>query len=119
MAAVRYVERNPVKAGLVEHAQDYRWSSAASHCGVRSDALLSAEFPPSGVIEDWPAWLTKPEDEELVGRIRKETSTGRPCGDAAFLDKIESQLKRFVRPQKRGPKPEKISDLNASQTTSM
>ncbi len=91
-AAVRYVERNPVKAGLVEHAEAYRWSSAAAHCGVRSDTLLSAEFPPPGVIEDWSAWLAQPEDEELVARIRKETTTGRPCGDAAFLDQIEAQL---------------------------
>ena len=32
-AAVRYVERNPVRTGMVEHAWDYPWSSAAAHCG--------------------------------------------------------------------------------------
>ena len=112
-AAVRYVERNPVTAGLVEHAADYRWSSAAVHCGVRYDALLSGEFPPSGVITDWLAWLAQPEEEELVARIRKETSTGRPCGDAAFLDQIETQLNRSVRPQKRGPKPKQVPEHDA------
>ncbi|HOH30374.1 MAG TPA: hypothetical protein PLC40_11915, partial [Candidatus Hydrogenedentes bacterium] len=45
-AAVRYMERNPVIAVVVERTEDYRWSSAAAHFGVRSDALLSAKFPP-------------------------------------------------------------------------
>jgi putative transposase len=47
--AIRYVERNPVRAGMVEHAEDYLWSSAAAHCGLRDDILLDADFPPSGV----------------------------------------------------------------------
>ena len=34
MGAARYVERNPVKAGLVERAEDWRWSSAAVHCAA-------------------------------------------------------------------------------------
>ena len=34
MGAVRYVERNPVKADLVERAEDWRWSSAAAHCAA-------------------------------------------------------------------------------------
>ena len=34
MGAVRYVERNPVKADLVERAEDWRWSSAAVHCAA-------------------------------------------------------------------------------------
>lgn len=72
--AVRYVERNPVRAGLVSRAEDYPWSSAPAHCGdcpppcdegaspglsqpasCRSggDPLLSKEFPPPGVVPDW------------------------------------------------------------------
>jgi putative transposase len=54
-AAVRYVERNPVNAGLVEQAEQYRWSSAATHCGMGADDLLCKDFPPIGVIEDWSA----------------------------------------------------------------
>ena len=38
--AVRYVENNPVRAGIVERAEDYPWSSAAAHCGLREDLLL-------------------------------------------------------------------------------
>jgi putative transposase len=35
--AVAYVERNPVRAGLVRRAEDYPWSSARAHCGLRED----------------------------------------------------------------------------------
>ena len=31
--ALRYVERNPVRAGMAERAEEYEWSSAAAHCG--------------------------------------------------------------------------------------
>jgi len=37
-AAVRYVERNPVRAGLVRRAEDYDWSSAAGHCSLKEDS---------------------------------------------------------------------------------
>ena len=40
-AAVRYVERNPVRAGMVKRAKDYRWSSAPAHCRLRDDPLLA------------------------------------------------------------------------------
>jgi putative transposase len=39
-AALRYVERNPVRAKLAIEAENYRWSSAAAHCKMRADELL-------------------------------------------------------------------------------
>ena len=51
-SAIRYVERNPVRAGLVARAQDYPWSSAGWRCGLRRDDLL----PQPGPL-DWPQWL--------------------------------------------------------------
>ncbi len=104
-ATVRYVERNPVRAGLVERAEAYRWSSAAAHCGLRNDALLSGSFPPAGVIDDWKQWLTGAEDEGAVKRIRGHTHTGRPCGSPTFVAQLEDLLQRTLRPNKRGRKP--------------
>jgi putative transposase len=104
-AAVRYVERNPVRAGLVERAEDYAWSSAAAHCGLRADGVLSEEFPPLDVIRDWRAWLGEGEDDESVARIRRHTKTGRPCGTPSFLGQLERLLERTLRPRKRGRKP--------------
>ena len=42
LAATRYVEMNPVRAGLVDRAEAYRWSSAAAHLAGRDDLLVKA-----------------------------------------------------------------------------
>ena len=102
-AAVRYVERNPVRAGMVARAEEYPWSSAAAHCGRRDTGVLSTEFPPSGVIEDWSEWLNAGCDEdEAYAYIRRQTRTGRPCGSSKFLDRLEALLARSLRPKKGG-----------------
>lgn len=104
-AAVRYVERNPVRAGLVERAEEYPWSSAVAHCGTRHDPLLADEFPPPGVVEDWKAWLAAPADDASAKRLRTHTQTGRPCGASPFVEQLEHLLQRPLRPEKRGRKP--------------
>lgn len=102
-AAVRYVERNPVRAGMVERAEAYRWSSARAHCGLCQDPVLSPEFPPPGVVTNWAEWLHEGIDEgETIEQMRQNTHTGRPSGSAAFLDRLEHLLKRTVRPSKGG-----------------
>ncbi len=106
-AAVRYVERNPVVAGLVERAEQYRWSSAAAHCQLCADDLLCPDFPPEGIIEDWSAWLFQPNEESVAAYIRKQTQTGRPCGSELFLTQLEGLLRRPVRRQKPGRKPKR------------
>ena len=71
-ACVRYVERNPVRAGLVARAEDWAWSSAAAHCGRRDDPLLSpADMP--WPVPDWSAYLADEEDGE-VATIRRQTT---------------------------------------------
>ena len=103
--AVRYVELNPVRAGLAARAEDYPWSSAAAHCGLRSDPLLSRDFPPKGVVADWSAWLAAGDDETSVRTLRMHTHTGRPCGSPGFVAMLEGLLGRPLGPQKRGPCP--------------
>jgi len=106
-AAVRYIERNPVRAHLVERAEEYPWSSAAAHCGLLATPLLSTGFPPAGVIENWSQWLADKENDEATTRVRRHTHTGRPCGSTTFVDRLEHLLSRSLRCQKRGPKPKK------------
>ncbi len=83
-AAVRYVERNPVRGGLVERAEDYPWSSAAAHCGLRADGLLSdpCELTFRLAPDKWRQWLREPwqADDEMATRLRQCTHTGRPAG---------------------------------------
>ncbi|MFC1736031.1 transposase [Candidatus Hydrogenedentota bacterium] len=103
-AAVRYVERNPVRAGIVEKAEEFSWSSAAGHCGLKEDKLLAGEFPPVGVVDDWPTWLAD-EDPAYIEAVRKHTHTGRPCGSRTFLEGLEELLGKRLRPRKAGRKP--------------
>jgi len=103
--------RNPVRARIVLRAEDYPWSSAAAHCGLRHDPLLSAlpEARPMGTA-DWSKWLEDPEDEKMLATIRLHTRTGRPAGCKEFIAGLESRLGRRLqarsvgRPRRKTPK---------------
>lgn len=86
-AAVRYVERNPVRAGMADRPESYRWSSAAPHCGLREDAVLSdpCELLPRLRPEQWSQWLREPWEQEaaMTERLRKCTYSGRPPAERA------------------------------------
>ncbi len=101
-AAVRYVERNPVRAGLVAHGEDWPWSSAAAHCGMRTDPLLSPIQMP-WPVPDWADYL-RTENERMVEAIRQRTMTGRPSGGDDFIARLEGLVGRLLRPQKPGPR---------------
>jgi putative transposase len=114
-AAVRYVERNPVRAGLVPQAVDYAWSSAAAHARGVADRVLSSKFRPAGAVSDWDAWL-QAEDESTSTYLRRQTHVGRPAGSESFLDGLEQLLGRQLRPLPRGRRPKRAetgSDTNS------
>jgi putative transposase len=104
-AAIRYVERNPVRAGLVDCAVDYPWSSAAAHCGLCQDPLLDSEWIARSEIRDWREWLGAENEDGVNQRLRDKTFTGRPCGDDMFVQEAEKPLRRHLAPQRPGPKP--------------
>jgi hypothetical protein len=54
-AAVAYVERKAVRAGMVPRAEEYPWSGPAAHCGRRRDPVQAMDCPPVGVMPDWSA----------------------------------------------------------------
>jgi len=102
-AAVRYVELNPVRARLVGEATEYAWSSARTHAGLHKNLLLDPERPFPGPIGDWSAWLRAGLEEQTAGRLRANTSTGRPTGSDGFILQLGQRLGRRLRPQKLGP----------------
>ncbi len=60
--AVRYVERNPFRAGLADRPEQFPWSSAAHHCGMRpDDPLVAPDSPLRGAIRGWANWLSEPD----------------------------------------------------------
>ena len=102
-AAVRYVERNPVRAGMVDQADDYAWSSAAFHLGKRGDKLIRSDSEWGGAVEDWQEALAEPEDEQMVQVIRNRTHCGFPCGDEQFVARLSEAVGRplVLRPRGR------------------
>jgi putative transposase len=100
--AIRYIERNPVRAGMVKVAQDYLWSSAAAHCGLRDDLLLSGDCPLLLEIPNWSEWLNVDSGDAENDIIRRHTHTGRPLGSEEFLTRVGNQIGRDLLPKKRG-----------------
>ncbi|MCX5847809.1 MAG: hypothetical protein NTW12_15880 [Deltaproteobacteria bacterium] len=84
MAAARYVELNPVRAGMVDHAWEYPWSSAGFHSGVCAvDPLVKEKTLPT-LAGNWREFLSGGDDKE-VDTLRMATRTGRPAGDEVFI----------------------------------
>ena len=106
LAAARYVERNPVRAGLVPSAPQWPWSSARAHLAGRDDRLVKVA-PLLAMIADWNAFLQSAVPEEELRQIRRHGRTGRPLGDETFLGRLEGLVGRVLKPQKRGPKPKR------------
>jgi putative transposase len=101
-SAVRYVERNPVRAGVVERADEYRWSSARAHVQGGEDGVLNWPLELEDVAPDWAAYLAEPEDLEWTQGLRRAWRTGRPFGDGDFVGRVEQLLLRRLRPKAAG-----------------
>ncbi len=93
LAALRYVELNPVQAGMVAHAWEYPWSSASYHTGRAETDPLVKDRTLSGMISDWEGFLAGDMAGE-ADQLRKATQTGRPVGDGIFIAKVENMTGR-------------------------
>ncbi len=104
MRAARYVELNPVRAKLCRAPWRWAWSSAAAHVVGKDDGLVCVR-PLLQRAGDWRAFLSEGLEADEAELFRHHERTGRPLGQARFLDRIEKTLGRVIRPHKRGPKP--------------
>ena len=73
--ALRYVELNPVRAGLAEKAEDFAWSSAPAHrSGKDSTRILDMDFwLRAGGVQRWVELLAGAGDEAETNRLRAAT----------------------------------------------
>ncbi len=102
-AAMRYIERNPVRAKIVKNAWDYPWSSAKAHVFKQKDPLLEDNFIISE-IKDWKVFLSENDEQAIVNLLNMHTNNGRPLGDNKFINAIEGLTGRILHKQKPGPK---------------
>jgi putative transposase len=118
LACMRYIECNPVRAGMVEQAEDFRWSSARHHVGSLSDPLVSDHSlywslgnTPFEREATYKAFLADASLEES-GNLSKAFLGGRALGSSLFLQRMSESAGRSLQPAKRGrpPKPKPVPD---------
>jgi putative transposase len=96
--ALRYVERNPVRAGMVALPEDHPWSSAEAHRGgADRHCLLDLDFWRAEWTEaSWKDLLIDHADQDAEAqRIRRSTNTGRPLGTMPFVRQMERTSTAF------------------------
>ena len=94
-SCIRYVERNPLRAGVAREAEDYPWSSARAHLFHENDILISGRENILK-IDDWSVYLKEEDDRNDVEQIELHEKTGRPLGGDDFLKKLEETTGRKI-----------------------
>jgi len=97
LACMRYIELNPVRAGMVDHPAKYRWSSCAANALGVSNAVLSeqAEYvalgrSPEARQSAYRGLFDREEDPDELALLRCALQTGTPLGNAKFIKEIET-----------------------------
>jgi putative transposase len=101
---VRYVSLNPVRAHLVAHAEDWKWSSVRAHLANEDDGLVTVR----PVLERMPNFkdlLGHTMDEDFTD-LRDSEGTGRPVGAEEFVVGLEQLLGRKIARRAPGRKPQ-------------
>lgn len=105
IAAVRYVSLNPVRARLVQLAEDWPWSSVRAHLARQDDGVVKVA-PVLDRVDGFAAFLDEPFDQDAAfAALRRSETTGRPVGRAAWIRRLEQHVARPLAPRRRGPKP--------------
>ncbi|MCZ6803810.1 MAG: transposase [Proteobacteria bacterium] len=103
LRAAAYVELNPVRAGMVKNAWDYRWSSVHAHLAGKDDNGIVQTEKLLSLAGDWKVYLEAAQGDAWK-EIEQHARTGRPLGDERFIEKAERLLQRDLKKKKPGPK---------------
>jgi len=101
LAAVRYIEQNPVRSGLANRAQDWQWSSTRAHLTGLDDEIVVVD-PMRAYISNWTAYLEKVPNDEHVLNLRQGTKYGMPVGQEMFVANLEKRFGMVLRIPKIG-----------------
>ena len=101
--AIAYVSLNPVRAGLVKHAQDRKWSSVHARLAGKDDAVTTVA-PALSRIGNFARCLEQDRDGSDFEALRQAEIVGRPVGGQEFIEGLEKSFDRPLQRQRRGPK---------------
>ncbi len=114
LLAVRYILLNPLRARLVERLQDWPHSSFHAHL-AGEDQLVNVDAL-AGYVRNWKTFLRQGLKDRELGKLRLHSRTGRPLGSDSFINRIESLVKRTIRPLKGGRPKKKKRKTKAKST---
>lgn len=100
---MRYVEKHPVRSGIVSFPEEWIWSSAKAHLFGRDDPVISgASLPKKDMLKNWRGILDAEDDETLIAELRQRTYSGLPFGSEKFVKRLEKITGKILRPMKAG-----------------
>jgi putative transposase len=109
LVVLRYIEANPVRAGIVSDPKDYRWSSYGQHGLGLVDTLLDGfpEWEQLGPTEAerrrrWRLKARGPQKGDELTAVRDSLRTGRPLGTPAWVEGVAARLGLDLAPRRRG-----------------
>jgi len=92
LALCRYVERNPLRAGLALRAEEWRWSSLWHRsCGTPNAAAWLDEWPVPRPA-DWTTWVNEPQSASELASVRTSVQRNRPLGPEPWMRLTASRL---------------------------
>jgi REP-associated tyrosine transposase len=113
LACMRYIELNPLRAGMVAHPADYSWSSFRANAMGKTDELVhhhevyrALGQTPADRQAVYRGFFQQVMDTALLDAIRTTVQTGTPLGNDRFREQVEQTLRCRVGQPRRG-RPEK------------
>ena len=112
----RYVERNPLRAGLVRAAEDWRWGSLRRrvHGNAAQRALLSDW--PSVLPRGWLRMVNEPQTAAELSAVREAVLRGRPYGGENWVHQTVARLGLEITLRPRG-RPRKHASIGKGSCT--
>ena len=103
LTVVRYAERNPLRAGMVQRAEHWPHSSLRRRIGLTQEGPELAPLPVER-SRDWLAWVNEPQTEKELAELRTSVTRGRPFGSEDWQTQTAKHLGLEFTFRKRGRK---------------
>ena len=116
LTALAYVDRNPLRAGMVGKAEAYLWSSALAHLSSSDEAGLLdfGELRQVRGFGNWREQMGASMEANAIERLRLSTQTGAPIGSEKFVAELGRRVHRNVEFRRRSGRPKKASTAAAA-----
>ena len=118
LACYRYIELNPVRAGLVARPESYRWSSYGANAFGAADALVTSHEVYDTLDSDararrsaYRALVADALRDSMLAEIRDATNKGWALGSKRFREEILAGLGRRAQPAIRGRRPRRNDEI--------